>query len=330
MGDHDSVLSATWQGIKNVFARGEPFGRLHDDMRLEGGTALVTGASSGLGFALAVELAKRGAKVIGVARRATPEIVAQLREASGSDAIDMLPVDLADLDSIDALLDTMQARGLVFDVVIANAALVPTADKRTPQGLEQMFVVNYLSNRVLFEGLLARGLVASTGARKPRIHFVASEAHRGAKAIDVARLGEYESFAMGEVLERYGTYKLALLTFTTELQRRLEPRGIAVHATCPGAVDSGIAREAPGWAQPILRVVFRLFFRAPAEAAQPSLYLCLAPQLEGRTGIYLHQWIAKQPDPRVQDPELGLALWDATTALLTALGRPASDTLRPG
>lgn len=330
MSDHDSVFSATWQGIKNLFARGEPFGELRDDMRLDGCTALVTGASSGLGFALAVALARRGATVIGVARRATPEIVKQLREAAGSDAIDMLPVDLSDLDSIDALLDVIQARGLAFDVVIANAALVPTGDKRTPQGLEQMFVVNYLSNRVLFEGLVTRNLLASGGARQTRIHFVASEAHRGAKPLELARLGEYEPFPIGAVLERYGTYKLALLTFAAELQRRLEPRGIAVHSTCPGAVDSGIAREAPAWSKPILSVMFGLFFRAPADAAEPSVYLCVAPQLEGRTGIYLHQWIAKQPDPRVQDPEFGRALWDATTALLTRLGRPPSDTLRAG
>lgn len=326
MSDHDSAFTATWQGIKNVFVRGPAFGQLHDDMRLDGGTALVTGASSGLGFALAVELARRGAKVIGAARRATPEITARLREASGSDAIEMLPVDLAELDSIDALLDALVARGTKLDLVVCNAALVPTGDKPTSRGLEQMFAVNYLSNRVLIEGLLARDLIGGgPSSRAPRILFIASEAHRGAKPIALARLGEYEAFTVGEVLERYGTYKLALLTFAAELERRLAPRGIAVHTTCPGAVDSGIAREAPRWSQPILRVVFRLFFRAPAEAAKPSLYLCLAPQLEGRSGIYLHQWVAKQPDARALDPDLGRAQWDATTALLTRLGRSRDD-----
>lgn len=315
---HDNAFAATWQGIKNTFVRGQAFGELSDAMRLDGGTALVTGASSGLGFALAVELARRGAHVIGAARTATPALVAKLRAAAGSDAIDMLPVDLADLTSIDALLDALAERGSKLDLVVCNAAIVPTGDARTPQGLEQMFMVNSLSNHVLIRGLLERALIGG-GERSPRIVFIASEAHRGAALLDLDRLGEYEPFTIGEVLERYGTYKLELLTFAAELARRLESRGIAVHSVCPGAVDSNLAREAPRWSKPLLRVAFSLFFQSPSKAAMPSLYLCLAPHLDGQTGIYLHQWVRKDLDARALDPERGRAQWDATTTLLTRL-----------
>lgn len=324
-GEHDNALGATWQGIKNTFVRGPAFGELTDSMRFEGGTALVTGASSGLGFAIAVELARRGMHVIGAARTATPELIQKLREAAGSaSTIDMLPVDLADLDSIDALLAALAERRVEFDLIVLNAAIVPTGDARTPQGLERMFVVNYLANFVLVRGLLARTLVGRASPSqepKPRIVIIASEAHRGAKPMDLDRLGEYESFTIGQVLERYGTYKLALLTFAAELTRRLEPRGIAVHSTCPGAVDSNLAREAPRWSKPLLKVVLGLFFRAPSEAAEPSLFLCLASRLEGQTGIYLHQWVSKDPDVRTRDPECGRAQWEATEALLARLGR---------
>jgi NAD(P)-dependent dehydrogenase (short-subunit alcohol dehydrogenase family) len=323
--EHDNALTATWQGIKNTFVRGPAFGELDDSMRFEAGTALVTGASSGLGFAMAVELARRGMHVIGAARTATPELTRRLREAAGNSAsIEMLQVDLGDLDSIDALVETLAERHTELDLVVCNAAIVPTHDARTAQGLEQMFVVNYLANHVLIRGLLARqciGRRVPDSQPKPRIVFIASEAHRGAKPIALDRLGEYESFTIGEVLERYGTYKLALLTLAFELSRRLEPQGIAVHATCPGAVDSNLAREAPRWSKPLLRVAFRLFFRAPDKAAEPSLHLCLAPHLEGRTGIYLHQWVGKDPDARALDPELGRAQWEATEALLTRLAR---------
>lgn len=323
--EHDNAFAATWQGIKNTFVRGPAFGELTESMRFEGGTALVTGASSGLGFAIAVELARRGMHVIGAARTATPELTRKLREAAGSSTtIDMLPVDLADLDSIDGLLETLAERGTAIDLLVCNAAIVPTGDARTKQDLEQMFVVNYLANHVLIRGLLARqriGRRSPGSGPKPRIVVIASEAHRGAKPMPLDRLGEYEAFTIGEVLERYGTYKLALLTLASELARRLEPQGIAVHATCPGAVDSNLAREAPRWSKPLLRVAFRLFFRAPGEAAEPSLHLCLAPHLEGRTGIYLHQWVHKDPDARTLDPERGRAQWDATEALLTRLGR---------
>ncbi|MFV8752800.1 SDR family NAD(P)-dependent oxidoreductase [Nannocystaceae bacterium ST9] len=318
---HDNAFAATWQGIKNTFVRGPAFGELSDDMRLEGGTALVTGASSGLGFAIAVELARRGLHVIGAARTATPETTRKLREAAGVETIDMLPVDLADLTSIDALLELLAGRGAKLDLVVCNAAIVPTGDARTPQDLEQMFAVNYLSNHVLIRGLVDRGLLRVGGARQPRIVVIASEAHRGAKPLALDKLGEYEPFAIGEVLERYGTYKLELLTLSFELARRLEDQGIAVHATCPGAVDSNLAREAPRWSKPLLRVAFRLFFQDPRKAAKPSLFLCLAPQIEGRTGIYLHQWVLKDPDARALDPERGREQWDATAGLLTRLGR---------
>ncbi len=323
--EHDNAFAATWMGIKNTFVRGPAIGELSEAMRGEGRVALVTGASSGLGFAIAVELARRGMRVIGAARTATPALVERLRAASGSDAIDMLPVDLADLDSIDALLDALSERKLVLDLLVCNAAIVPTGDARTAQGLEQMFVVNYLANHVLLRGLLERELLAAR-ERQPRVVFVASEAHRGAKPMSIDPLGEYEAFSIGEVLERYGTYKLALLTLVSELARRLEPRGIAVHSTCPGAVDSNLAREAPRWSKPLLRVAFRLFFRAPAEAAKPTLYLCLAPHLEGRTGVYLHQWVEKDPDARTLDPALGRAQWDATEGLLARLGRATAST----
>ncbi len=319
--NYDNAFVATFKGIKNTFVRGPAFGQLTDDMRLDGATALVTGASSGLGAAIAVELARRGLHVYGAARTATPELTRSLRDQSGSEAVDMLRVDLADLTSIDALVEELAARGRKLDLVVLNAALVPTGDVETPQGLEQMFVVNYLASHVLVAGLLARDLMATGGPRPPRLLLVASEAHRGAKEMDLGKLGEYESFTIGQVLERYGTYKLALVTLANELARRLEAQGIEVHANCPGAVDSKLAREAPKWSQPLLRVAFSLFFQSPEKAAKPSLYLCLAPQLTGQTGIYLHQWAHKDPDPRAMDPERGRAQWEATEALLERLGR---------
>ena len=320
MSGLDNPFRATWAGITNAFLRGDPVGALREDMRLDGGAALVTGASSGLGFAIAVELARRGARVYGAARTATPELTARLRAAAGVEHIEMLPVDLADLRSIDALLDTLAARGVELELVVCNAALVPTRDHRTPQGLEQMFVVNYLSKQALIQGLLARELIPSGAdrARRPRILLVSSEAHRGAKLRSPASFPDYEAFPLGEVLARYGTYKLALTVFAQDLAQRLEPAGIAVHSLCPGAVNTKVAREAPAWSKPLLRVAFRLFFQAPSKAAKPALFLCLAPELEGQSGIYLHQWVLKEPDPRACDPDIGRAHWEAAAALLQA------------
>nr|WP_255216134.1 SDR family NAD(P)-dependent oxidoreductase [Pseudenhygromyxa sp. WMMC2535] len=281
---------------------------------------MVTGASSGLGAAITAGLARRGAQVYGAARTATPEVTSQLRAAAGCDRVDMLPVDLAELDRIEALADALAERlaatGAHLNLVVCNAGSVPLGDRQTSLGLEHMFVVNYLAKVVLIDALRRRGLLGPLGERAPRVIIVASEAHRGAAAVDLDQLGAHTPFGVGEVIARYASYKLALLTYAMELSRRLEGEGVAVHALCPGAVDSKLARAAPRWSKPLLGLIFRLFFQPPEKAAQPVLYLALAPELEGETGIYLHQWARKQPDPRAREPEHGAALWRATEALL--------------
>ena len=317
---YDNALVAIYRGVKNTIFRGEAIGSLREDMRLEGGTALVTGASSGLGFAIAVELARRGVHVYGAARRAGPEISAKLREASGTDRIEMLPLDLSDIHSIDGLLDALEARDRGLDLVVCNAALVPSGSQPGRQGIEQMFMVNYVAKQILIEGLRARGLLVGSGSSpegpRPRVVIVSSEAHRGAKLRRPETFDSYQDFTLGDVLARYGTYKLALTTFAQELARRLEPEGVAVHCLCPGAVHTNVAREAPEWSKPALELVFKAFFQPPAKAAEPPLFLCLAPEIEARTGVYLHQWVEKAPDERALDPELGRAQWDATAALI--------------
>lgn len=311
----DNAFAATLEGIKNTFRRGPAFGRLTPEMRFDGGVALVTGASSGLGFAIAVELARRGMQVWGAARTATAEVTQRLRQAAGSERIEMLPVDLGDLESIATLVADIEARALKFDLVICNAAIVPTHDQRTPQGLEQMEVVNFLSTQALLQALHGHGCLASHRAKQPRIVIVSSEAHRDAKELELGQIGEYRPFAIGDVIGLYGTYKLALTTLALELSRRLEGE-VAVHSLCPGAVDTNLAREAPRWSKPLLKLAFWLFFQDPAKAAEPALYLGLAPQIEGETGIYLHQWVRKDPDARAMDAARGRAQWDAVEGVL--------------
>ncbi len=316
---YDSAWSATVNGIRDLFRRRERVPALRDDERLDGRVAVVTGANSGLGYAVAVQLARRGAEVWMACRSGIPEAGRRVRAESGSDRVHMLPVDLADLATIPALADALPGR---IDVLVDNAAVVPGGPSVTPQGEEGMFAVNVLAKAALLTALQDRGRLAPDA----RVIYVGSESHRSGADVDPAALGERRAFGMKDVVGLYGHYKLALTAFAVGQDRFWNGRSAfgeagsgpsaegtpSVHALCPGPVRSNIARAAPGWAKPLLALVFRAFFQDPAVAAEPVLWLACARALDGRSGQYLHGMTPKGVDARAADP----ALADAVRAAL--------------
>jgi NAD(P)-dependent dehydrogenase (short-subunit alcohol dehydrogenase family) len=336
---HDSPLAATLMGIADRARMRRTLARLGDDERLDGKVALVTGAASGLGFATAVDLARRGARVLMADRRDLPGALRRAERRAGVARFDAaprwgrkrpqtpgsfgaLPIDLADLTAIERLGAELAARGTRLDLLVLNAAIVPTEARRTPQGLDEMFVVNYLSSFALVASLLRAGVLPVGGATRPRIVFVSSEGHRWSAGLPFAELSGRRDPALGRVLAYYGEYKMMLTTFAWELDRRLNAGGArhaGVFALCPGAMNTNIAREVPRLARPLLRAVMRLFFQDPFGADEPVLYLACSRAMESESAVYLHKMTRKDPDPRAVDPACGRDLWEQSEALLARL-----------
>ncbi len=306
--------------IKQRFGRQKRIGTLTDGERMDGKTVLITGASSGLGYATAVQLAQRGGRVIMAVRSGIPEKGEAVKSESGSSAVEMRYVDLSDLARIRSLAEALRDDGVKLDRLVLNAATVPAHSRQTNQGLEEMFVVNYLSSFYLTNLLIQYGVIRKNAGA--RIIFVASEAHRSAPAIDWAKFGVYEKYGMKRAVPLYGTYKHMLLSFAWELSRRMqaERTGIAVHALCPGPVNSKIAREAPWFAKWLAAAIFAVFFKAPAKACEPVIYLACARSLHQRTGVYLHRMEEKEIQPETADAENARKLWEASRPLLEDLG----------
>ncbi len=106
---------------------------------------------------------------------------------------------------------------------------------------------------------------------------------------------------MGKTVELYGYYKLLLTTFANELSRRLNSSGktrCSVFALCPGPINSNIAREAPVIFKPLLKLVFRIFFRSPEKAVQPVIYFACSPEVTGNPIDYLFLMSRKEMDPK--------------------------------
>jgi NAD(P)-dependent dehydrogenase (short-subunit alcohol dehydrogenase family) len=312
---HDHPLSATLLGLVDRVRVRRTLAPLGDDERLDGKVALVTGASSGLGFATSVDLARRGARVLMLDRRDTEGARRRAEALAPGAAFEPLAVDLADLDAIDRIAEELEARRTKLDVLVLNAAIVPTEARRTPQGLDEMFVVNYLASFALVTRML-RGGVVDPGAR-PRIVFVSSEGHRWSEGRSFEELSNRRDPARSRVLAYYGEYKMLLTIFAWELGRRLADSGAHVSAVCPGAMNTNIVRDAPPVVRILVKAVMRLFFQDPFLADEPVVYLATSRAMERRTCVYLHKMTPKDPDPRAMDPASGRALWDASEALLT-------------
>ncbi len=320
---HRNAASATLTAILDRFSRAGRIAPLGDDERLDGRRCLITGASSGLGKAIAIELARRGAELVLACRSGIPEVGQEITRLTGNDRIEMLQVDLADLESVHALADTLAKSGRRFDVVILNAGLMARSARRSAQGYEIMFAVHFLANRLLLERLLADRVIAARGpgdpGPAPRIIFVTSESHRSSAPIDFDRFGEFVEYGIRDGMKQYASSKLHMCTLVTELSRRLAPGGkvgVSVHALCPGPVDSNIAREAPGWLAPVISFVFGLFFQAPGRAAEPAVFLACSREIEGRPNMYLHMMREKSVSPEARDPEKGRRLMAESDRLL--------------
>jgi NAD(P)-dependent dehydrogenase (short-subunit alcohol dehydrogenase family) len=316
---HRGAVSATVTGLIDLVKRppSEPLG---PSVRLDGKTALVTGASSGLGKWVAIDLARRGARVLLACRSGIPEVGRKVIRESGSSTVEMLPVDLSDLDSVVRFASELERRHESLDIAVCNAGLVLRNAQRSAQGYDVMWSVHYLANHLLMRRLLASGVIPNdvyatngrTGGAVPRVVFVASEAHRSSNGIDFEHLAAFEDYGIRDAMVHYADSKLGLLTFSAELARRLAIGGrpsVAVHGLCPGGIASGITRDAPPALRPLIDTTLKLIFQSPEQAVAPVVYLAAAPELAGETGCYLHLMQRKSPSPASLDRANGERLW---------------------
>jgi NAD(P)-dependent dehydrogenase (short-subunit alcohol dehydrogenase family) len=328
-GRFQNPVQATLTGLKDLVGPQPLAKALRPDMRLDGRTVLVTGASSGLGLAVAHQAAERGARVLMVSRSGIPEKGDEVRRRSGNDLVEQIEADLSDLTAIERLADLLRDRGERIDVLVDNAGVATPRARKTAQGLDAMFVTNFLGKVLLSRRLLADGTIrnATYAGRppaadepRPRIIYVSSDSHRGASAIDWSELGRYDEYGVNKGIHNYSYFKLVLNTWAVELAKRLQPSpteiDVAVHVMCPGPVNTNILRDAPGPLKLFMKAIFTAFFRDPEVAARPVLYMTMAPDFERETGRYLHMFIPKRMDAKCYDGHEGARLWDAANQLL--------------
>jgi len=322
-GRFDNPIIAALAGFRDLFRKQDLEARYTHDARIDGKTCMVTGANSGLGFAVAVDLARRGGRVIMACRRQIPEAGEKVKKISGSDLVEMRYLDLSKLDSIHDFCDKLKQDEVSLDITILNAGVALPKARKTPSGQEEMFMVNYLSNVILTTGLLKNGIIPNKkiadnkNESEARILFISSDSHQGSSYVDYEEFGKYITYGVSKGMEYYSYYKLVANTYFTELSRRLNKNDIdvGVHVICPGPVNTNIVKEAPWLLRKILRGIFSVIFRSPEKAARPVVYMAISDDYRGKTNQYLHMFNQKRMDPKVYEDQEGKKLWQQSMEL---------------
>ncbi|MBV1829257.1 SDR family NAD(P)-dependent oxidoreductase [Komagataeibacter sp. AV436] len=229
---------------------------------LKGKRVLVTGVSAGLGVETARALAAHGAHVVGAARNlekaehATAQVRADAEQGGGR--FELVALDLADLGSVRACADKLNATGLPFDLVIANAGVMATPFGHTKDGFETQFGTNHLGHFVLVNRIA--GLMRA-GAR---LVNVSSAGHRFA---DVDLNDPNFEHTPYDPFIAYGRSKTANILFAIAFDARHRARGVRAAAVHPGGILTELTRYMP--AGGIEAMVARINEQAAAEGKPP-------------------------------------------------------------
>jgi NAD(P)-dependent dehydrogenase (short-subunit alcohol dehydrogenase family) len=270
-------------------------------------TIVITGATSGMGEAAALELARTGARLVFIARdpgRAAVTLEKVNRVSAGAKHT-VHYADLSRIDQMKRVAGEIAAAELKIDVLINNAGAAFTSRRLSADGLEMTFATNHMAYFVITNLLLDR-LKAAPGAR---IVSTASDAHRSGK-IDFDDLQSEKNYG---TFHAYGTSKLCNILFTRELARRLSSTQVTANCLHPGFVNTRIGENnrAIAW---IARLV-KMFALSAEEGAKTIVYLASSPDVALSRGGYFYKCEPAAPTTAAQNDADAQRLWDISEKL---------------
>ena len=272
-------------------------------------TAIVTGASSGIGRWIALGLARAGFRLVLPARTeargqaARAWIAAQLPEAE----IDLVTADFASLASTLAAVETIRARYPAVSLLVNNAGVFRARRERTAEGHDLVLTVNHLAPHLLMRELRP-ALLAGAPSRIVTVGSSTSDRAR----VDPADLGLDRGWTM---VSAYSGSKLAVMMSTFETARRLAGTGTTANVVHPGTVATSLIRT--GGVIGLAWTAMRPFLRTEEQGADTPVHVALSPDLARTTGRYFKNRQKVAPNKLALDPMLVRAVWTASERLTT-------------
>lgn len=261
-------------------------------------TIVVTGANSGIGKAMALQLATAGHHVALVCRNPDKGATA-LREIQTAGDARLFLGDLskrADIDRVSTEL--VDAYGTI-DSLCNNAGVHLNKRYETDGGLEMMYMVNHLAPFLLTEKLLG----ALEKSADPRVVTTSSLGHRGARV----RWDDMQCARSFNATIQYCNTKLYNIWFTTELQRR-HPK-LTTSCFHPGAVATGFAQDDPGILNTLMKIG-KPFLRSSTKAARTGSFLAASDDASDANGRYYADSKPRKPSKLARDRDAAKRLWE--------------------
>ncbi|KAI7811501.1 dehydrogenase/reductase SDR family member on chromosome X precursor [Triplophysa rosa] len=269
---------------------------LPDLPKQNGKVAIVTGGTRGMGYEISRHLVSLRMHVV---------------------IVEFMYLDLASLTSVRQFVQRYKAKGLPLHVLINNAGIMLVSERRTEEGFELHFGLNYLGHFLLTNLLL--GVLKKSGkpGKCSRIVIMSSATHYGGRL-------SLEDLQGRKCYSAHGAYaqsKLALLLFSYHLQDKLWAKGdpVTVNTVDPGMVDTALYDNLCGPAQLAKRPFAKLLFRTPAEGASTAIYAAAASELEGIGRLYLYNGRKTESSAISYDEQLQARLWKESCALVVLL-----------
>jgi NAD(P)-dependent dehydrogenase (short-subunit alcohol dehydrogenase family) len=273
---------------------------------LAGKTAVITGATSGIGRATAIEFARRGARLLLIGRNEVRarETLEAIRSSAPKADVELIRGDFAAQAEVRRVGEEIAKRVDRVDLLINNHGVTMARRELTPDGYEATFAINHLGYFHL-TGLLLDKLRKTPGAR---IVSVASEAHKFG-ALDLGDLHSERKFGAMRV---YGKSKSANIHFTRELARRYGSPQLTINCVHPGGVATNLGAGQGGPLLSLVQKTVMLFMKTPEQGAQTSIYAATSPEAAGKNGAYYADCKEKQPAAHCRDEATARKLWDAS------------------
>jgi NAD(P)-dependent dehydrogenase (short-subunit alcohol dehydrogenase family) len=283
--------------------------------RLDGKTVIITGANTGIGKETAIDLAKRGARVIIACRNIEKgkEALKEIQEQGNSQQVYLQKLDLASLKSVREFAENIKKNEPKLDVLINNAGVMMCPYMKTEDGFEMQLGVNHLGHFLLTNLLLD----LLTRSSPSRVVNLSSLGHK------LTTRFNFENFVNNEntygKIDAYAQSKLANILFTKELAKRLEGTGVTTYAVHPGSVKTELGRHTMmsiKVVELLLKPIMLLTSKTPYQGAQTSLYCAVSEDLERVSGRYYADCAEATSSEASTNEQDAKTLWDVSAKLV--------------